>query len=172
MSSFSSRNFATRGRSSKRIKFKDRYDYINGRYFIFTILYGLFYIVGACVGYSRTKNLFCLLGSGLTGILLVLLSIGHAIDYYRKADIESFYVALPCVLSLFIGILMSAIWGMGTSFHSSSTVAIVAWIAFVLYTYAVVKDYGDGSLIRRNNFSSQHTTQRNPQDEMQTRNLL
>lgn len=80
---------------SKRIRFKDRPDWINGRYFIFTLPYSIFYIVGAILGYSKTKNLFCLCFSGFCGILFLLLSIGHIIDYYRGVSIESFYVAIP-----------------------------------------------------------------------------
>ena len=136
-----------RGRSEKRIKFKDKYDCINGRYFIFTLPYGLYYIISAIVIYSGSKSLLFLLVSGILGLLLVLLGVGHSIDYYRKADIESLYVAIPCgeihrmleislflssfsfsffvVLSLFVAILMSAIWAMGTAFHSSSIFAVV-----------------------------------------------
>jgi len=85
-----------RYKSNLRIKFKDRYDYICGRYFFFTLANGIFYLVGAGVGYSKSKNLFCLLISGFLGISSILLSLGHAIDYYRKVDIEAFYVSLPC----------------------------------------------------------------------------
>lgn len=66
-----------------------------GRYFIFTLPYALFYIIGAGVGYSRSGNLFCLLISGAIGILFLLLSAGHMIDYYRGANISSFYIAIP-----------------------------------------------------------------------------
>ena len=80
---------------SKRIKFIDRPDWLMGRYFIWTLPYGLFYIIGAGVGYSRSGNLFCLLISGAIGVLFTLMSIAHMIDYYRGAHIESWYVALP-----------------------------------------------------------------------------
>jgi hypothetical protein len=79
----------------KRIKFKYRPDFINGRYFLFTYPYAVFYLIGAAVGYSRSKNLICLLVSGFCGILFLLLSIGHSIDYYRGASIEGFYLAIP-----------------------------------------------------------------------------
>ena len=80
---------------SKRIKFRDRPDWIKGRYFVYTLPYGIFYIIGAGLGYSRTGNLFCLVISGFIGIMFTLLAIGHIIDYYRGVHIESFYVAIP-----------------------------------------------------------------------------
>ena len=79
----------------RRIPFRDRPDFIRGRYFVFTLPYSLFYIVGAGVGYSRSQNLFCLLISGFIGVLLLLLSIGHAIDFFRGVAIESFFVVIP-----------------------------------------------------------------------------
>lgn len=80
---------------SKRVKFRDRPDWIKGRYFFFTLPYALFFIIGAGVGYGRRGNLFCLLGGGGCGVLFLLLSAGHMIDYYRGVRIESFYVAIP-----------------------------------------------------------------------------
>ena len=80
---------------SKRTKFKDRPDCFRGRYFIFTFPYAIFYVVGAAVGYSKTRNNFCLGFSGGCGFVLLLLALGHAIDYYRGVAIESFYVAIP-----------------------------------------------------------------------------
>lgn len=145
-----------RYKSTKRIKFKDKFDYLCGRYFIFTFFYGIFYIVGAGIGYSRTENLFCLIPSGIIGIIFTLFSVGHCIDYYRRVDIESFYVAIPWIVSMFVGIFMSCIWGLGTTFKSAKIVAIVAWIAVVFYSYAILKDYSDGSTSRYNDFHTQH----------------
>lgn len=79
----------------KRIPFRDQPDWIKGRYFVFTFPYGLFYIIGASMGYTKTKNLFCLCISGFCGVLFLLLSVGHAIDYFRGVAVESFYVAIP-----------------------------------------------------------------------------
>ena len=81
--------------SRNRIKFKDRSDCFRGRYFYFTFPYGIFYIIGAIVGYSKTENKFCLGFSGGSGLILLILAVGHAIDYYRGVSIESFYVAIP-----------------------------------------------------------------------------
>jgi hypothetical protein len=80
---------------SRRTKLRDYPDWILGRYFLYTFPYGLFYIIGAGVGYSRTGNLFCLLGSGGIGCLMIVLAMGHSIDYYRRVHIESFYIAIP-----------------------------------------------------------------------------
>jgi hypothetical protein len=80
---------------SKRIKFKDLPDWFRGRYFLFTLPYALFYLIGAGVGYSRTGNLFCLLGSGGIGVLFTLMGIAHTLDYYRGANLESWYVGIP-----------------------------------------------------------------------------
>ena len=80
---------------SKRIKFHDRPDLFNGKYFYITAPYGLFYLLGGIIGYNITYNLFCLLISCSIGILFIILSIAHAIDYYNKAPIASFYVSLP-----------------------------------------------------------------------------
>lgn len=87
---------------SKRIKFRDRPDILNGKYFIITLPYGLFYLIGAAVGYSKTSNLFCLLMSGFIGILFIILSIAHAIDYYAGANISSFYVSIPFSKLMFL----------------------------------------------------------------------
>ena len=94
---FSINNTTRRTRStiSKRIKFRDRPDLFNGKYFYITAPYGLFYLIGGIVGYSITSNLFCLLISGFIGIMFIVLSITHAIDYYNKAPIASLYVSLP-----------------------------------------------------------------------------
>ena len=83
------------GKISKRIKFRDVPDWFLGRYFLFTIPYGLFYIIGAGIGYSRTGNLFCLLGGGGVGVLFTLLGIVHTVDYYNGARIESWLVGIP-----------------------------------------------------------------------------
>lgn len=82
-------------RISKRVSFRDRPDWIMGRYFFFTLPYALFFIIGSIIGYSRTGNLFCLLGGGGVGVLFLLLSAGHMIDYYRQVRIDSFYVGIP-----------------------------------------------------------------------------
>lgn len=139
-------------RLSKRIKFKDRPDWIKGRYFLFTYPYALFYIIGAGVGYDKTGNLFCLLISGFCGLLFLLLAIGHTIDYYRGVNIESFFVAIPFTISIFVAIFMTAVWALGTTFVSSSIVACGAWMGVVFYFYAVIKDYGDGSHYRANDW--------------------
>ena len=58
-------------------------------YFLYTIPYGIYYITGAIVGYARTKNLICLFVSGIAGILILLLGIGHFIEYRRGIEIEN-----------------------------------------------------------------------------------
>jgi len=137
-------------RISKRIKFKDRPDIVKGRYFAVTLPYGLFYIIGAGVGYSRSGNLFCLLISGFLGILFTLLAIAHMIDYYRGVQLESYFVAIPFTISVFVGILMTCIWALGGPFKSSGIIAFVAWPAVLFYFYALVKDYSGGNTYRDN----------------------
>ncbi|KAJ1406157.1 hypothetical protein B484DRAFT_456905 [Ochromonadaceae sp. CCMP2298] len=135
---------------SKRIKYRDRPDAIKGRYFAFTLPYGLFYIVGAGVGYSKSGNLFCLIISGFLGILFVLLSLAHMIDYYRGVQLESYFVFIPFTISVFVGILMTCVWALGGTFKSSGIVALAAGFAVLFYFYAIVKDYGSGSSYREN----------------------
>ena len=60
----------------RRIKWKDKPDFIRGRYFVFSIFYGLFYMCGAYIGYMRSHNIFCLIFSGVSGLVIELLSIG------------------------------------------------------------------------------------------------
>jgi hypothetical protein len=94
---------------SKRIKFRDLPDWFRGRYFLFTLPYALFYLIGAGVGYSRTGNLFCLLGSGGIGVLFTLMGIAHTLDYYRGANLESWYVGIPFSKSSTFCTMLSAI---------------------------------------------------------------
>jgi len=140
---------------SKRIKFRDRPDIFRGRYFYFTAVYGLFFVIGGIVGYSIKKNVFCLGLSVPCGVVLCVLAIVHAIDYYRGVSIEAIYIMIPFVLSIFIAILMTCIYSMGSPFVVSIIIAVVAWIATCLYFYAAVKDYGDGKYYRVNDFASQ-----------------
>lgn len=79
----------------KRIPFKNQPDIVKGRYFFLTFPYGLFYIIGAAMGYNKTQNLFCLFISGGIGVLFVLLSLAHAFDYYRGVAVESYFVVIP-----------------------------------------------------------------------------
>ena len=75
---------------------KRSYDVIMGRYFLFTFFYGVVYVSGAIVGFNRSRNLICLLVSGILGLFYLLLGIGHGIDFYRPGvSIETFYVVIP-----------------------------------------------------------------------------
>ena len=92
----------------KRIAFKDRNDYINGRYFIFTVLYGLYYIISAIVLFeierryriTRPQPTSLLLSlpiiGGVLGLLLVWLGCQHWNDYRKEIDIESLLLLAPC----------------------------------------------------------------------------
>jgi hypothetical protein len=84
-----------RKRIGKHLSFRERPDWLKSRYFYFTFVYGLFYLIGAIVGYQRKKNLFCLIISGFIGLLWLGFSILHGIDYYSGAPLESVYVSLP-----------------------------------------------------------------------------
>eukprot|EP01032_Pedospumella_encystans_P020623 gene20623-23426_t len=156
-------------RISKRIKFRDRPDWIMGRYFFFTLPYAFFFIIGSIVGYSRRGNLFCLLGGGGVGVLFLLLSTGHMIDYYRQVRIDSFYVGIPFTISVFLAILMTCIWALGGRFKTSGLIAFVCWAAVVWYFYAIVKDYGTGKSVREHtwyNPIATHDTNRSGDEVM------
>jgi hypothetical protein len=81
--------------NEKHMSFHDRPDCIRSRYFYFSFVYGLFFVIGAGLGYARKGNLFCLLGSGGIGILLIAISIIHGVDYYKGAPLESTFTAIP-----------------------------------------------------------------------------
>ncbi len=91
-----------RKKIGKHLSFRERPDFLKSRYFYFTFLYGLFYLIGAIVGYQRKKNLFCLLISGFLGLLCLAFSILHGIDYYSGAPLESVYVSLPFSKSSYV----------------------------------------------------------------------
>lgn len=88
--------------SDKRISFRDRPDLLKSRYFFYTFLYALFYLVGAGWGYSKKGNLFCLIISGFLGLMLLVFSLVHAYDYYNGAPLESMYVSVPFSKSLLL----------------------------------------------------------------------
>jgi hypothetical protein len=79
----------------RRQPWKDRHDALFGRYFFWTIPYGLFYIIGAGVGFGKTGNWFCLGISGGCGLVIEALGVAHCVDYYRGVNIEAIYLAIP-----------------------------------------------------------------------------
>lgn len=84
-----------RHKNPKRLPWKDKKDFIFGRYFFWTIPYGVFYLIGAAVGFGRTGNWFCFGISGGCGLLILILGIAHYIDYYRGVYLEAVYLAIP-----------------------------------------------------------------------------
>jgi len=78
-------------------------------------------------------------------------------------------IFLFSALSLFCAVVMTCIWGLGTTFYSAKIVAIGAWIATVFYFYATIKDYGDGSKYRENNFQYQGLPQEDLPPSMRVR---
>lgn len=84
-----------RQKNPKRQPWKDRLDWVYGRYFFVTIPYGLYYLIGAFAGFGVTGNYFCLGISGGCGLVILILGIAHAVDYYRGVNIEAVYTALP-----------------------------------------------------------------------------
>lgn len=96
-----------RNKNPKRLPWRDQRDIIFGRYFFWTIPYGLFYLIGAFVGFSRTRNWFCLGISGSCGILIEILGIAHCIDYYRGVNLEAIYLAVPFGTKIFGVIIVS-----------------------------------------------------------------
>lgn len=93
-------------RKKRRITWRDRPDFIQGRYFIITFALSLFYLIGAGVGYKATNSWICLLVSGFLGGILLLLSFGHAYDFYNGASIEGMYLSIPFCKYLFLFILL------------------------------------------------------------------
>lgn len=75
-------------------------------------------------------------------------------------------------LSLFCAVIMTCIWALGTTFHSAKIVAIGAWIATIFYFYATIKDYGDGSKYRENNFQYQGLPQEDQPPSMRVRKTV
>ncbi len=84
-----------RRNNPKRLPWRDKPDFVFGRYFFWTIPYGLFYLIGGIVGYSKTSNWFCLGISGGCGLILIVLGAAHSIDYYRGVNLEAIYLAIP-----------------------------------------------------------------------------
>ncbi len=116
---------------------------VPGRYFYFTILYGFYFLIGAFAGYGKRKSTVCLFGSGACGLVILFFGIAHLIDYRRgNVEIEKIYIIFPLLISMVIAILMSCMYGLGAAFMPSGFVAICGWIAFVVYVYALVSDFG------------------------------
>ncbi len=90
-----------RQKNPKRLPWKDKKDIIYGRYFIWTIPYGLFYIIGAGVGYGKSGNWFCLGISGSCGLIILILGVANCIDYYKGVNLEAIYLAIPFGNSIF-----------------------------------------------------------------------
>mmetsp|Transcript_10116 Transcript_10116/g.9070 ORF Transcript_10116/g.9070 Transcript_10116/m.9070 type:complete len:173 (+) Transcript_10116:42-560(+) len=132
---------------------RSRNDFIRGRYFIFTLLYGLTLFGGAFAGFAKVRSLVCLLVSGVIGLFLIVLSIGHGIDYYRPGVmIESFYVVIPLVISISLAsysichYLLSGIW------MPSGVLSYLTGIATIFYLYAVIKDFASGETYVQNRY--------------------
>ena len=99
-----------------------------GPFYIYTILYGLFYIVGSLLGYARTGSVVCLSASLPLGLLILLLGGGHAIDCRRNIAIEPVYLLLPSIISLVVAILMTIFYHIGANLVPFGIVAIVVSI--------------------------------------------
>jgi hypothetical protein len=135
--------FGKQGKKTFVSKRRKHIEFKPGLYFIYTIPYGIYYVIGAGLGYSRPPHSnLCLYLSGGLGILLTLLGIGHAIEWYRGIDIEAFYILLPFLISMVVAILMTCFWALGGDFVPSGFVGIVGWVSFVFYLFAAIKDIG------------------------------
>lgn len=83
-------------RDKERTRPQSRFhDYLRSWFFIFTLSYAIYYIIGAGVGFSYSGNYFCLGISGGIGVLLLLIGVGHAVDHFRSATIETIYFSVP-----------------------------------------------------------------------------
>lgn len=92
------------------------YDVIMGRYFIGTFLIGVIYCVGAGLGFTKARSAVCLIVSGILGLIFIVVSIAHAIDFYTPGvAIETLYVAIP-----FSKFLSSEAAGPDLIYHLSS----------------------------------------------------
>lgn len=123
-----------------------------GRFYFFTIFYGLWFLVGAFVGFARKGSYLCLGLSGTLGLLMILLGFGHLIEYNRAVPIESIYATIPFFISMAIGSFMTAMYGIGQPFMPSGFVGISCDIATVIYGALIWRDF-----IRERNFFSRNT---------------
>lgn len=113
-----------------------------GLYFLYTIPYGIYYLIGAGVGYSRKESLLCLLLGGSLGVIIFFLGVGHVIEHYRGIPIEHFYLVLPMLFSMVVAILMTCFYALGAKFMPSGFVGMVGWISFAFYAYASIREFG------------------------------
>lgn len=123
-----------------------------GRFYFLTIFYGLWFLVGAFVGFARKGSYLCLGLSGVLGLLMILLGFGHLIEYNRAVPIESIYATVPFIVSMAIGTFMTALYGIGQPFMPSGFVGISCDIATVIYGALIWRDF-----IRERNFLSRNT---------------
>ena len=82
----------------------------------------------------------------------MLLGFGHLIEYNRGVPIESFYAAIPCFISLVVGITMTTLFGLGQAIMPSGFVGITCDVAFVIYAALMWRDF-----LRERNFMSRNT---------------
>jgi hypothetical protein len=94
-SEFFQRLNETKRNNPRRKPFREVNDYINQRYFFYTYIYGLFFIIGGVAGYSKTKIKYCLLMGLLVGFLFLFVAVGHTIDYYRGVRLQVIYLTIP-----------------------------------------------------------------------------
>lgn len=134
-----------RRRGRNTTKRKKPTAFVPGAYFLYTIPYGLYYITGAVVGYVNTNSFLCLLISGLLGVLLFLVGVGHFYEYRRGMVVEKIYLMLPLFVSMIVGIVMMAMYGLGggQKFYPTGFVGIIGLISFLFYGYATHRDFGD-----------------------------
>ena len=123
-----------------------------GRFYFLTIFYGLWFLIGAFVGYARKRSYLCLGLSGSLGLVTILLGFGHLIEYNRGVVIEPFYATIPFLFSLSIGTFMTALYGIGQPFMPSGFVGISCDIATIIYGALIWRDF-----LREKNFLSRNT---------------
>lgn len=113
-----------------------------GPYYIFTFMYGVFYVIGAVIGYRRTESVLCISVSLPVGIIFILLSGGHCFDAARIVAIDPLYLLIPCLISMIVAILMTCFWALGAKYVPFGIVSIASWVSFVFYIIALIKQYG------------------------------
>ena len=99
-------------------------EFLGGHSYIITILYGMFYICGAISGYIRSKSLLCLGISGSIGIVIILLGVGHLIEFSRGVRIEIIYNVGPLFISSAVGIIFLCFYGIGGKYMPFGVVGI------------------------------------------------
>ena len=111
-------------------------------FYLYTLVYGLYYICGGIAGYVKMKSVLCICVSVPIGVVLLLLGIGHVIDCKRRVPIEPYYLGLPSFVSFVIAVVFTCFYSLGGKVVPSGLVAMIGWISFCVYALFLTAEYG------------------------------